>query len=182
MPKKRSLLQAQVDELFCQFKASEERAKAFADELKLSREFTRGVAHAQMLNTFLNVVKFAQEQEPKPKSRRNSKQFQRLGSLPSMQLFLKVVYPGKTMSLNDAVKFFQAVDAFKDRRDRLMHPRNVADLQDDAHRFAKMLADHNNRGDVLEPKEKLFLDVFSKIDELCAACVGNLQALKTFGN
>jgi len=167
----------------------EKRANTLAGELhslkeennlafKASREHARGVAHAQMLNTFLNIIKFAQEQEPNPKKRRNSKQFQRLGSVPSMQLFLKVIYPGRIMSLKDAFKFFQDVDSFKDRRDRLMHPRNTADLQDEASRFAAMLADHKRRGDALDAKELLFLDVFSKIDELCASCIGNLQAPK----
>lgn len=82
------------------------------------------------------------------------------------------------MSLNDAIKFFRDVDSFKDRRDRLIHPRNIADLQYDARRFAAMLADHRRSGDALDAKEKLFLDVFSKIDELCASCIGNLQAPK----
>ena len=35
-------------------------------------------------------------------------------------------------------------------------------LRDDALRFAEMLEDHKTKGDVLDPKESLFLDVFRK--------------------
>ncbi|MBV5277013.1 hypothetical protein JZU56_04180 [bacterium] len=70
----------------------------------------RGNAYAQMLNTFLNIVKFAQE-------------------------------------------------------------------QDSANLYAGMLANHRSRGDALDYKEVLFLDVFSKIDELCACSIGNLATL-----
>ena len=109
----------------------EERVNALADELKASREFTRSIAHVQMLHTYLDIINLAQEQESNPK-----------------------------------------------RKGRLMHPRNTADLQDEANRFAAMLADHKRRGDALDAKERLFLDVFGKIDELCASCIGNLQARK----
>ena len=50
-------------------------------------------------------------------------------------------------------------------------------LQDSAHLYAGMLANHRSRGDALDCKEVLFLDVFSKIDELCACSIGNLATL-----
>ena len=229
MPRKRASVQAQIDWLVDELKASRERTDELAGELRASRErtnelagelrasrertdelggelrdsrertnelrgelqsfrektslefesdrrFTRGVAYAQMLNTFLNVIKFAQEDEPKRKKRRNSKQFERKAHWPSMQHFLKIVYPDRAVNLGEAIKFFQKVDSLKDQRDRITHPRDVVELRDDARRFAAMLTDHVGRGDALEFKEVLFLDVFRKTDELCAFRVGNLRA------
>jgi hypothetical protein len=167
MPKKRVSVQEQLDALVGRIKSMEEQCV-------LDRKFARGNAYAQMLNTFLNIVKFAQQQEPNQKKRRNSKQFQRMQSLPVMQTFLKVVFPDRVVSVDDAVRFCQKVDSLNDQRNRLMHPRDVVELQDDAHRFAAMLESHRNRGDALDYKESLFLDVFSKIDELCAYRIGNL--------
>ena len=171
MPKKPGVsVQAQLDALASRLQAVEEQSAC-------ERKFTRETVYAQMLNTFLNIVKFAQEQEPKQKKRRNSKLFQRMPTLPSMQLFLNVVFPGRVVSSEDAFRFCQRVDSLNDQRNRLIHPRNVVELQDLAHLYAGMLANHRSRGDALDYKEVLFLDVFSKIDELCACSIGNLATL-----
>ena len=104
MPKKPGVsVQAQLDALASRLQAVEEQSAC-------ERKFTRETVYAQMLNTFLNIVKFAQE-------------------------------------------------------------------QDSAHLYAGMLANHRSRGDALDYKEVLFLDVFSKIDELCACSIGNLATL-----
>ena len=58
---------------------------------------------------------------------------------------------------------------------RFAHPRHVAELRSEAHRFGEMLETHKQMGDTLDSKETLFLDVFSKIDELCAKGIGNLR-------
>ena len=116
-----------------QLDALARRIKSMEEQSVLDRTFTRGVAYAQMLNTFLNIIKFAQQQEPNQKKRRNSKQFQRMPTLPAMQAFLKVVFPDRIVSVDDAVRFCQKVDSLNDQRNRLVHPRDVVELQDDAH-------------------------------------------------
>ena len=83
-----------------------------------------------MLDTYLNIIKFAKKDEPVQKKRRNSSKYQR--------------------------------DC-------------VVELRDEAHRFSAMLNDHKRKGDVLDSQETEFLDVFSKIDELCAVGIGNLR-------
>ena len=51
----------------------------------------------------------------------------------------------------------------------------VAGVRSEAHRFGEMLESHRQMGDELNWKEMRFLDVFSKIDELCAKGIGNLR-------
>ena len=97
------------------------------DQLRVSRFHTRSMAYFSMLNTYMNILKFAVKDEPDAKKRRISKRF----ALP-------------------------------------MH---VAE----AHRFGEMLETHKQMGDTLDSKETLFLDVFSKIDALCAKGIGNLR-------
>ena len=80
-----------------------------------------------MLNTYMNILKFAVKDEPDAKKRRISK----LCALP----------------------------------------RHVAE----AHRFGEMLETHKQMGDTLDSNETRFLDVFSKIDALCAKGIGNLK-------
>ena len=43
-------------------------------------------------------------------------------------------------------------------------------LRDDALRFAEMLEDHKTKGDVLDPAESLFLDVFRKTINVRKEC------------
>ena len=104
-------------------------------DLRSSRRDIRAFSYCQMLNTYLNIIKFANEDEPVPKKRRNSKQFQNNSSSSNL----------------------------------------VVELHAEAHRFSAVLDDHKTKGDVLDSQETKFLDVFSKIDELCAVGVGNLR-------
>ena len=86
-------------------------------DLRSSRRDIRAFSYCQMLNTYLNIIKFANEDDP----------------------------------------------------------RSVVELHAEAHRFSAALDDHKAKGDVLDLQETKFLDVFSKIDELCAVGVGNLR-------
>lgn len=79
------------------------------------------------------------------------------------------------MNAGEIREYFKCVDSFKGERDQLAHPRHVAELRSEAHRFGEMLETHKQMGDTLDSKETLFLDVFSKIDELCAKGIGNLR-------
>ena len=147
------------------------------DQLKRGRKHTRDMAYTQMLNAFLNVIKFARGIEPAaPTTRRNSKQFQRAADTAPMQQFLQVIYPGRKMTPMQVQVFFKRVDSLKDRRDRITHPRTIVELSSDVESFASMLEDHKNVGDVLGDEEILFLDVFSKIDGLRKCGIGNLKS------
>jgi len=97
------------------------------DQLRVSRFHARSMAYFSMLNTYMNILKFAVKDEPDAKKRRISK----LCALP----------------------------------------RHVAE----AHRFGEMLETHKQMGDTLDSNETRFLDVFSKIDALCAKGIGNLK-------
>jgi len=154
--------------------AHQKTTDALLYQLFVSRKHARAMAYAQMLNTYLNIIKYVQMAEPKPMRRRSSKQFQNSSHSTSMELFLKVVYPLRSMEPKEIKEYFKKVDALKDQRDRITHPRSVVELSDDAHRYAAMLEDHRASGDVLESKEVTFLEVFSKIDDLRANGVGNL--------
>jgi len=48
-------------------------------------------------------------------------------------------------------------------------------LRDEALLFSEMLGAHKGKGDELDDKEIRFLDVFSKIGDLCSVGVGNLR-------
>ena len=144
-------------------------------DLRSSRRDIRSFSYCQMLNTYLNIIKFANEDEPVPKKRRNSKQFQNNSSSSNLVLFINTIYPDLSMSASNIHKYFKDVDSYKDQRDRLTHPRSVVELHAEAHRFSVVLDDHKTKGDVLDSQETKFLDVFSKIDELCAVGVGNLR-------
>ena len=43
---------------------------------------------------------------------------------------------------------------------------SIAEISDEAHRYASMLEEHQTYGDILDANEQIFLDVFCKIDEL----------------
>ena len=62
-------------------------------DLRSSRRDIRSFSYCQMLNTYLNIIKFANEDEPVPKKRRNSKQFQNNSSSSSLVLFINTIYP-----------------------------------------------------------------------------------------
>ena len=49
------------------------------------------------------------------------------------------------------------------------------ELRDEARLFSDLLKAHKAKGDELDAKEIKFLDVFGKMDELCAVGVGNLK-------
>ena len=57
----------------------------------------------------------------------------------------------------------------------LFKPRSIVELRDEARLFSDVLKAHKAKGDELDAKEIKFLDVFSKMDELCAVGVGNLK-------
>ena len=97
------------------------------DQLRVSRFHARSMAYFSMLNSYMNILKFAVKDEPDAKKRRISKRF--------------------------------------------ALPRHVAE----AHRFGEMLETHKQMGDTLDSNETRFLDVFSKIDALCAKGIGNLR-------
>ena len=151
--------------------AQHEEMKA---HLSASRRDTRSMAYSHMLNTFLNILKFAVMDEPVVKKRRNSKRFQNNSSSTTLVRFLKTIYPDRPMDIDEVHEYFKKIDSLKDQRDRITHPRSVVELHDEALRFSSMLEDHKTKGDVLDPKESLFLDVFRKIDHLCAERIGHL--------
>ena len=144
-------------------------------DLKSSRRDTRVVSYCQMLNTYLNIIKFAKEDEPVQKKRRNSKHFQNSSKLPNLILFINMVYPDGSMTASNIHKYFKDVDSFTAQRNRLIHPRSVMELREDARRYSTILDDHKQKGDALDSHETKFLDVFRKIDELCAVGVGHLR-------
>jgi hypothetical protein len=156
------------------FNHQQKEIKELKADLKSSRRESRELSYCRMLNAYLNIIKFAKEDEPVAKKRRNFKQFQNNSSSASMVLFIQTVYPSQSMSANSIHKYFKDADSFKDQRDRLTHPRSIVELRDEAHLFSAMLKTHREKGDELNAKEIKFFDVFSKIDELCAAGVGNL--------
>jgi len=165
-----------------QEKKSEERFEKQQNEinelkadLRSSRYEARKLSYCRMLNAYLNIIKFAKGDEPVAKKRRNSKQFQNNSTLASMVLFIKTVYPGRLMSASSIHKYFKDADSCKDQRDRLTHPRSVVELRDEALLFSEMLGAHKGKGDELDDKEIRFLDVFSKIGDLCSVGVGNLR-------
>jgi hypothetical protein len=149
--------------------------KELRADLRSSRSEARKLSYCRMLNAYLNIVKFAKEDEPVAKKRRNSKQFQTHSTLASMVLFMKTVYPGKLLSANSIREYFKDADSLKDQRDRLTHPRSIVELRDEARLFSGILEVHKGKGDELDVNEIKFLDVFSKIDELCSVGVGNLR-------
>jgi len=153
----------------------EKEIKELKADLRSSRSDARKLSYCRMLNTYLNIIKFAKEDEPIAKKRRNAKQFQNHSTLASMVLFMKTVYPGKSLSAESIHKYFKDADSFKDQRDRITHPRSIVELRDEARLFSEMLKAHKGKGDELDTKEIKFLDVFSKVDELCAIGVGNLR-------
>ena len=103
----------------------EKQITVLITDLKSSRHNTRAISYCQMLDTYLNIIKFAKEDEPVRKKQRNS--------------------------------------------------RRVMELREEARRYSTILDDHKRKGDALDPQETKFLDVFSKIDQLCAVGVGNLR-------
>ena len=92
-----------------------------------------------------------------------------------MELFLKVIYPGHAMGPDEMKEYFRKADSFKDQRDRITHPRSIVELSDETRRYASMLEEHQSYGDVLDANERMFLDVFSKIDDLRSCGIGNLR-------
>ena len=152
------------------------KTEAVGMEQKLTsgRKHSRDMAYSPMLNTYLNIIKFAQMTEPSPKKRRCSKHFQNKSSTAPMELFLKVIYPYRAMGPAETKEYFKKADSFKDQRDRITHPRSIVELADEAHRYASMLEEHQTYGDALDANERMFLDVFSKIDELRSCGIGNL--------
>ena len=167
--------QAQIKDQQNQLKGHQNEIKELQSDLRSSRREARDLSYCRMLNTYLNIIKFAKKDEPVAKKRRNSKQFQNNSTLASMVLFIKTVYPGKSMSVNSIHKYFKDADSFKDQRDRLTHPRSIVELRDEARLFSDLLKAHKAKGDELDAKEIKFLDVFGKMDELCAVGVGNLR-------
>ena len=145
------------------------------DQLRVSRFHTRSMAYFSMLNTYMNILKFVVKDEPDAKKRRISKRFQNSSVSRSLVLFVKTVYPHRYMDAGEIREYFKGVDSFKGERDQLAHPRHVAELQSEAHRFGEMLETHKQMGDTLDSNETRFLDVFSKIDALCAKGIGNLK-------
>ena len=145
------------------------------DQLRVSRFHVRSMAYFSMLNTYINILKFAVKDEPDAKKRRVSKRFQNSSVSRSLVLFVKTVYPHRYMNAGEIREYFKCVDSFKGERDQLAHPRHVAELQSEAHRFGEMLETHKQMGDTLDSNETRFLDVFSKIDALCAKGIGNLR-------
>jgi hypothetical protein len=79
-------------------------------DLGSSRRDIRAFSYCQMLNTYLNIVKFAKKDEPTPKKRRNSKQFQDNSSSSNLVLFINTVYPDRSMSASNIHKYFKDVD------------------------------------------------------------------------
>jgi hypothetical protein len=157
------------------FEEQQNQIITLTTDLRSSRRDIRAFSYCQILNTYLNIIKFAIADEPVLKKRRNSKQFQNKSSSSNLILFINTVYPDRSMSMPNILKYFQNVDSSKDQRDLLTHPRSIVELRDEARRFSAALEDHKRKGDMLNSQETIFLDVFSKIDELCAVGVGNLR-------
>jgi hypothetical protein len=175
MPKKRASLQTQLDEqrkIIDGLMADLNHSK---NQIEVGRKHSRSIAYTQMLNTFLNIIKYAQMIEPDAKKRRYSNRFQKSSDSPPMELFLKVIYPHRAMDSNAKKEYFKKADSLKNQRDRIIHPRNIVELSEEAHRFAVVLEEDLASGDDLDAREVMFLDVFSKIDELCANRIGNLR-------
>jgi hypothetical protein len=175
LEKKAKIFEDRLEKQEKQLNHQQKEIKELKADLKSSRRESRELSYCRMLNAYLNIIKFAKEDEPVAKKRRNSKQFQNNSSSASMVLFIQTVYPSQSMSANSIHKYFKDADSFKDQRDRLTHPRSIVELRDEALLFSAMLKTHREKGDELNAKEIKFLDVFSKIDELCAAGVGNLR-------
>ena len=93
-------------------------------DLRSSRCGARKLSYRRMLDSYLNIIKFAKGDA---KKLRNSKQFQ----------------------------------------------NKLASVRDEARLFSEMLESHKGKGDELDAKETRFLDVFSKIGDLCS--VRNLR-------
>ena len=168
MPRKRPSVQTQLDE-------QRKIIDGLISQIEAGRKHSRSIAYTQMLNTFLNIIEYAQMVEPSAKKRRCSKTFQKSADSLPMELFLKVIYPHRTMDSNAKKEYFAKADSLKNQRDRIIHPRNIVELSEEARRFAAMLEEHKASGDALDAREAMFLDVFSKIDDLCANRVGNLH-------
>ena len=182
MPKKRPSLQTQLDDqrkiidgLMADLNHSKTQIAAGQEQIAAGRKHNRSIAYTQMLNTFLNIIKYAQMIEPDAKKRRCSNRFQKSSDSPPMELFLKVIYPHHTMDSNAKKEYFKKADSLKNQRDRIIHPRNIVELSEEARRFAVVLDEDLASGDDLDAREAMFLDVFSKIDELCANRIGNLR-------
>ena len=158
-----------------QIESSRVQIEAGRSQIEAGRKHSRSIAYTQMLNTFLNIIKYAQMIEPSAKKRRCSKTFQKSADSPPMELFLNVIYPHHTMDSNAKKEYFAQADSLKNQRDRIIHPRHMVELSEEARRFAAMLEEHKASGDALDAREAMFLDVFSKIDDLCANRVGNLR-------
>ena len=61
----------------------------------------------------------------------------------------------------------------KKLRNSKQFQNKLASVRDEARLFSEMLESHKGKGDELDAKEIRFLDVFSKIDDLCS--VRNLR-------
>jgi hypothetical protein len=88
-----------------------------------------------MNNVSVNIFKFAKENEPSS-------------------------HPGDEYDIKNVLK---EVDAEVNIRDADVHPRTAADREKDAVVFAKMLTDHQEAGDCLNKREKLYLRVFERL-------------------
>jgi len=160
-------------EMVARLNVSEQTNHNLIGQLKSGRKHSRTMAYTSMLNTFLNIIKFAGKQEPKV-VRRSFKYFQNTFGEALMQQFYHVVYPGRKTDQRTINAYFSRVDSLHNSRNRRTHPRSIIELSAEAHDFAAMLGEHRTYGDVLNPNESLFLDVFSRIDELHDAAIGNL--------
>ena len=156
-------------------KAQDSDILGYAHQLKSLRKQMRNMAYGQMLNTFVNVFKFACEKEPTTPAggRKNSTVFQK--KKDQLKQILRVVYPGRKMSALEVQRFIKNIDSLKDQRDRITHPRSIVELGLEVDNFLSMLQDHQNVGDEFTDNERLFLDVFSKFDALRAIGLGNLN-------
>ena len=156
-------------------KAQDSDILGYAHQLKSLRKQMRNMAYGQMLNTFVNVFKFACKKEPKTlaEGRKNSTVFQ--NKRDQLKQILRVVYPGRKMSALEVQRFIKNIDSLKDQRDRITHPRSIVELELEVDNFSSMLQDHQNVGDEFTDNESLFLDVFSKFDALRAIGLGNLN-------
>ena len=177
MPRKRASVQAQIDWLVDELKASRERTDELAGELRASRERTNELAgelRASRERTDELGGELRDSRERTNELRGELQSFREKTSLEfeSDRRFTRgVAYAQMLNTFLNVIKFEQ-----EDEAKRIIHPRDVVELRDDARRFAAMLTDHVGRGDALEYKEMLVLDVFRKTDELCAFRVGNLRA------
>jgi uncharacterized coiled-coil DUF342 family protein len=145
-----------TDGLVQQLASESTKTDGLVEQVASGRKHSRSLAYAPMLNAYLNIIKYAQMAEPNAKKRRCSKQFQNATDPAEIK------------------EYFRKADSLKDQRDRITHPRSVVELSDEARRYASMLEDHQNQGDVLDTKELMFVEVFSKIDDLRSSGIGNL--------